>query len=297
MNRLRTWFSYSIYPLIVGGGALIVFGIGNNFNLWLIVPPVLIAAAATVMILERVLPYEKEPTPAPLAVDATHYIVNYGIKQAALMLYAQLVGSFGVFGFLWISSWSFAAQAILALVIIDFFLYAIHRLSHENEFLWRFHELHHSSEQLYWVNGEKRHLLHQIIEGLPGITVVMLLGAPSTAVVAALAILTLNMMLQHANIDYRAGVLRYVFSVAELHRWHHLRDAEKSRVNFGAWLIVWDLLFQTYSYPAGRVSWNKNRNEIGVEDSHPQTYFAQFLHPFKNIAARRLKSREVERAQ
>ena len=283
MNKFERFFSYLIYPIIVwGGGAIIISALGNNVNYWLVIAPVLIAAAVLVTFLERVMPYETNPESPPLAADAAHYLVNYLIKQSALILYAQLVGLFGIFGDWWNERLPFAAQVILALVVIDFFLYAVHRRSHENNFLWRFHALHHSSEQLYWLNGEKRHPLHQIMEGLPGITVVMLLGAPAPAVVAALAILALNMMLQHGNVDYRAGILRRVFSVAELHRWHHLRDAERSKVNFGAWLVVWDMIFGTYRNPAaGRVSWDKSNNEIGVEEAHPKTYFGQVLYPFK----------------
>ena len=282
MNKLQGLFSYLIYPFIVwGGGAILIFAIGSNVNYWLVVPPLLIAAATIVTVLERILPYETNPESPPLATDAAHYLVNYFIKQSALIMYAQLVASIGVFGDWWSKSLPFAAQVILVLVVIDFFLYAVHRRSHENSFLWRFHALHHSSEQLYWLNGEKRHPLHQIMEGLPGITVVMLLGAPAPVVVAALAILALNMMLQHGNIDYRAGILRRVFSVAELHRWHHLRDAERSKVNFGAWLVIWDMIFGTYSDPAGQVRWDKSKNEIGVEEAHPKTYFRQLLYPFK----------------
>lgn len=291
---LKKIFQYSIYPLIVGIGAtVIIYTIGNNTNYWLIIPPVLISVAVLVFILERILPYETNPESPPLAADITHYAVNYGIKQFALMFYAQMVGTFGIFGKLWTDYLPFALQVLLALVVIDFFLYAVHRISHENSVLWRFHMLHHSSEQLYWVNGEKRHPLHQIIEGLPGITAVMVLGAPPAAVVSALAILSLNMMLQHGNIDYRAGILRYVFSVAELHRWHHVRDDERSKVNFGAWLVFWDLIFGTYSNPPGKVSWNKNANEIGVEEVHPKTYFAQILFPFQIIFKRKRAATKV----
>lgn len=284
MDKLKHFFSYLIYPGVVwGGGAFIIFALGNNWNYWLIIPPTLISAAVAVTVLEQLLPYETNPESPPLLTDAAHYLVNYSIKQSALMLYGYFVGMFGIFGKWWSDTLPFAAQVILALIVIDFFLYLVHRWSHENDFLWQFHALHHSSEQLYWVNGEKRHPFHQIMEGLPGITVVMLLGAPAPAVIAALGILALNMMLQHGNINYRAGFLRYIFSVAELHRWHHLRDAEQSKVNYGAWLVLWDLVFGTYSNPAGKVTWNKNQNEIGVQEPHPKKYFRQILFPFKRI--------------
>lgn len=279
----RRVLSYFVYPVIVlGGGAAIVWALGAGLPSAVAVGAVTIAGAVGVTALERLLPYEPSwnRSAGDAAADATHYVVNLATKQSALALYGALVARAGVFAEVWPRSWPLAAQALVALVVVDVCLYSVHRLSHANHFLWRLHAVHHASRRLYWVNGEKRHPLHQILEGLPGVTALMLVGAPQAALVAALGILGLNMMLQHGNVAYRAGWLRYVFSVAELHRWHHRRSADESRVNFGAFFAVWDVVLGTYFNDPHTAP----VREVGVDElpAVPDDYTGQLAWPFRS---------------
>lgn len=284
--------SVALYPLLVlGGGASIVILMSRGATAVAAVLPVTVTVAIAVAVLERWYPYEPgwNEDLGDRAADWIHYFVNYGVKQASLWLYAFLLDHLSIAAGVWPSSWPFAAQAVLALVLVDLCLYAVHRASHESDLLWRFHAIHHSSARLYWVNGEKRHPLHQIAEGLPGVTALMIMGAPARVVVAALAVLGLNMMLQHANIDYRARALRYVFSVAELHRLHHRSSAAESKVNFGAWLAVWDLLFGSYENPDRAAAVRR----VGVEDEpeFPTAYTEHLVWPFRDPDSRALRVR------
>ena len=286
--RARAFVSLFVYPVVVlGGGGAIVWALEAGLQSAFAVGAVTVAAAVGVTALEQLLPYEPlwNRSAGDAATDATHYVVNLAIKQSALALYGALVARAGVFADVWPHSWPLAAEALLALAIVDASLYGVHRWSHTNRFLWRLHAVHHSSRRLYWVNGEKRHPLHQILEGLPGVTALMLVGAPQVALVAALAMLGLNMMLQHGNVDYRAGWLRYVFSVAELHRWHHRPSADESRVNFGAFFAVWDLVFGTYFN--GRQT--TPVREVGVDERPgvPDDYAGQLAWPFRSVETER----------
>lgn len=281
MTLLKSVGPFFIYPLLVlGGGTLIILGLGAGFPSAKVVLPVLVVSALCVGCLERLLPYEPDWNRShdDALTDGVHYVVNFSLKQGSLMLYAVLVGKLSC-GTWWPSGWPFGLQVVLCLGIIDLFLYLVHRWSHHNEILWSFHAIHHSSKRLYWVNGEKRHPVHQLLEGMPGVTVVMLLGAPHQVVVGALAILGINMMLQHGNIAYRAGWLRFVFCVAELHRWHHQQEADRSKVNFGAFFAVWDLLFNTYRSHSGHLT----SDEVGIETetNFPTAYAKQLRWPFK----------------
>jgi sterol desaturase/sphingolipid hydroxylase (fatty acid hydroxylase superfamily) len=107
----------------------------------------------------------------------------------------------------------------------------------------------------------------------------MLLGTPPYIVQSALSILALNMMLQHSNIHYRAGLLKYIFCVAEVHRWHHHKNVIKSRINFGAFFALWDHLFGSFKFTKETL---KN-DELGIEDSSnpSQNYAHQLYYPFK----------------
>ncbi|MBI4749315.1 MAG: sterol desaturase family protein [Acidobacteria bacterium] len=281
MTLLKSVLSFFIYPtLVLGGGAIIILGLGAGLQSIQVVLPVMVVSALCVGCLERLLPYEPDWNHShhDTLTDVLHYLVNFGIKQVSLMLYAVLVDRL-LFADWWPVEWPLALQVGVCLAIIDLFLYLVHRWSHSNEILWRFHAVHHSSKRLYWVNGEKRHPLHQVLEGVPGVTLVLVLGAPYPVVVGALAILGINMMLQHGNIDYRAGWLRFVFCVAELHRWHHQKEADRSNVNFGAFFAVWDLLFKTYRSHSGHLT----TRDVGIEGEpdFPTAYSAQLRWPLK----------------
>lgn len=259
----------------------ITTGIERGWPSYFVVVSVLLLIGTLVFFAERGLPYKPTwlESKGDLSLDTVYYVVNYGIKIVAQLLFAFAVGQVE-FLKVFPGRWALVWQALLALAVIDFFLFLAHWLSHQWVWLWRLHAVHHSSERLYFLNGEKRHALHQIIEGLPGITVCLVLGASPQAVAAALGILGVNMLLQHCNVDYRTGWLKQVFSVAELHRWHHRTDYQDAQCNYGAWLVVWDRLFGTY-YAAERVYTQVGRVGIGEEPDFPRTYWQQFLYPFR----------------
>ena len=206
----------------------------------------------------------------------------------ALISYAATVKHISVLSFLWPTNQPFIMQVLLTLIIMDFFLYWVHRLSHKYDFLWYFHTIHHGSEHLYWLNGEKRHPIHQIMEGLPGITLLALLGTPQIVLIAALTILSINMLLQHGNVNYKAGLLRYIFAVGENHRWHHEKNKVKNHANYGAVFIFWDIFFGTYYYD----EFDSRVLEVGInsEQELPKTYLKQFYYPFKQIGDKEVGS-------
>ncbi|HHL52932.1 MAG TPA: sterol desaturase family protein [Flammeovirgaceae bacterium] len=279
---LKKVFQYGIYPAVMlSASAILIYGMQQGYNYYVVSLSTIAIFGAFIFFLERQMPYNKSWLQGDdWNLDFLYYIINYFIK-----IIAQ-------FQFLWLSEWfafpkvfpttlPFWLQVILALTIIDFFIYAIHLFSHKNMFLWRLHAIHHSAERLYFLNGEKRHALHQILEGAPGIIVCLIIGTPQSVLVTALAILAINMFMQHTNLDYKAGFLKKIFSVAELHRWHHRADFKDAQVNYGAWLIIWDYLFGTvYDKP----EMARNLGEIGIkeEPAFPKTYAKQFLYPFNS---------------
>jgi sterol desaturase/sphingolipid hydroxylase (fatty acid hydroxylase superfamily) len=106
------------------------------------------------------------------------------------------------------------------------------------------------------------------------------MGTLYEVLVAALGILAINMTLQHCNVDYKSGFLKHIFSVADLHRWHHRAEYKDAQVNYGAGLIIWDRMFGTY-YNDPKMY--REIGEIGIkeEPNFPKNYVDQFLYPFK----------------
>ena len=86
-------------------------------------------------------------------------------------------------------------------------------------------------------------------------------------------------MFQHAKIQLRLGPLNWIFSMTELHRWHHSRDKREGNSNYGANLIVWDVLFGTRFLPEER---ELDPEHIGISNmpNFPQRYLGQLMSPF-----------------
>lgn len=147
---------------------------------WPLVPAVLVASAAVVALLERVQPYAPEwnADDGEARLDAFHLLGNIVVSQLSLVLFALARDAWDGLT-IWPSTWPFWAQALLALVVVDLGLYVIHRPSHGLRWLWRLHAIHHSSRRIYWVNGQRRHLLHELIEGAPGVLLLFVAGAPT----------------------------------------------------------------------------------------------------------------------
>ena len=83
----------------------------------------------------------------------------------------------------------------------------------------------------------------------------------------------------------RIGPLNWIFSMAELHRWHHSKTVREANSNYGQNLIIWDVVFGTRYLPADR----EPPKEIGLADlpAYPMGWLAQQLAPFRWSAIRR----------
>ncbi len=179
---------------------------------------------------------------------------------------------------LWPEHWPLLAQLPLALVAAEFFQYWSHRLSHEWEPLWRLHATHHSAPRLYFLNAARFHPLDIAIDTAAGLIPLVLLSCPA-GVIASFALFTgVFGYLQHANVRVALGPLNYVFSMAELHRWHHAQNLREANTNYGSNLIVWDLVFGTFFWPRDRTP--PERIGIPALSAFPQTYWGQLASPF-----------------
>jgi len=180
---------------------------------------------------------------------------------------------------LWPSDWPLAGQLVLALVVVEFFQYWLHRLEHEQDWLWRFHATHHSAPRLYWLNAARFHFVDIALLNLGYVAPLVALGAGEPVFVLWLVASSVHGICQHANMKIRCGPLNWVFSMAELHRWHHSRLVEESNTNYGQTLILWDLVFGTRFLPRDR----EPPADIGIAklSAFPTNWFGQLLSPLR----------------
>lgn len=279
----RTALGYLLWPLLLAA-ALALTGAGMHtshavmwFNL------VYFGFAATIGILERLMPHE----PAWLENDRqtlanlAHTLLNKGLVQVLVVVTASvgLAGAVqppaGSTEGLWPGAWPMGAQVILALAMAEFGLYWAHRLAHEVPLLWRFHAVHHSVTRLWFVNTGRFHFVDTFVSIVMSQPLLYVVGAPKEVFLWVAAVTAFIGMLTHCNIEMRFGIVNYVFNTPGLHRWHHSMDAAEGNKNYGENLMVWDLVFATFFNPGRRPPVN-----IGIAEPMPAGFLAQLSYPF-----------------
>jgi len=281
-------FTYATFPLVFGGAmGLGIVGMGRGWDPVWTAMGLTAAVVLALLVLERVHPYHHEwlRSQGDLRTDLLHNLVNFWIPEVYTVLFvggftaasAWLSGAVGAS--LWPSNWPLVLQLLLALVIGELGTYWIHRLMHENAFLWRFHAAHHSAPRLYWLNAGRFHPIDLFSQQFLGITPLILLGADARVIALHTLFTAIHGLFQHCNVDIRLGPLNWFFSMAELHRWHHSKRLEEANTNYGANLILWDIVFRSRFFPNDR----KPPTEIGIETmpKFPGGYWAHLASPFR----------------
>lgn len=185
----------------------------------------------------------------------------------------------GSLSFIKVNTWPVWLQYILMFVVADFIQWNIHRLLHRVPWLWEFHKLHHSVKEMGFAAHLRFHWMETVIykslQYIPlaffgfGLTDFFMLH------MIALAIGHLN----HANIAWTWGPLRWLLNSPAMHIWHHAKHLPGSYpygVNFGLSLSVWDYLFKTAYIP------HDGRDiELGFENEEPfpRGFFKQVIYP------------------
>ena len=186
----------------------------------------------------------------------------------------------------WPTAWPLTLQVLLACVAAELFAYWPHRWMHENAFLWRFHSIHHSSKRVYWLNAIRAHPGEHLFRGFISSLPLAVLGAPPEVLAYWMVLSRVGGLFQHANIDFSLGPFAWIFSIGELHRWHHSARRREADHNYGDTFIFWDTVFGTRYLPRDRPA----PQEVGIGglEAFPSGWWAQQIAPFRYA--------EIERA-
>ena len=283
---VRQVLRFTVFPGVFGGSlGATWWGLQEGYSPVLLVFAVTTIAALTVTVMEHVLPYQRAWSKSHGDVPTDLF---YGVFSllAAPRLFEPLILS----SLLWLASsspsvteiwpteWPWLIQLATAMVIAELGSYAWHRLMHEWEPLFRLHATHHSVPRLYWLNATRFHPLDNVTMYALHVLPLVVLGVEESVLVGLTVWSLVHGFFQHANIDVRLGPLNYVFSMAELHRWHHSTVPAEANHNYGSNLILWDLVFGTFYWPRQR----QPPVNIGLYDlpTFPQRVVPQLLSPF-----------------
>ena len=268
--------------------AVSVIAIERGWNVGITLAGISAFTVVLVAVLERVHPEYPgwNRSRGDMRVDALHAVVSMitlpellkiGLSATLLMAASRLSGWVG-FG-VWPHDWPLALQLLLAMLISQFGEYWLHRLEHTTMLLWRLHATHHSPDHLYFLNAARFHPLDTTLSFTVATGPLLALGAGPPVLLLFTAWVAVHGLFQHCNVHLRLGPLNYVFSMAELHRWHHSLRLKEANANYGNNIILWDIVFGTFFHPRDRDA----SEAVGLSNmpDFPRDYLGQILSPFK----------------
>lgn len=215
-------------------------------------------------------------------------LVGYNsLSMVGVELFSAFLGMFGITNLVAfeVASWPHWAQLLTMFLLVDFISWWTHRLLHRVPFLWKFHKVHHSVKQMGFAAHLRYHWMETIVyKSIQYVPLAMIgFGLQDFFIIhmVALAIGHIN----HANLDWDYGPLRFVLNNPKMHIWHHAKDIGNNHygVNFGISLSAWDYIFGTAYIP------HDGRDiELGYpgDESMPEGFIGQSIAPFKPERAR-----------
>lgn len=271
-------YGYVPFMLIGIDGTAVYLAARGAAEIWL--AGLIVMAVACSFVAERILPYRREWNSGidDAGRDATHAVVNETSILASVAV-IPLLAAMTPFHRWWPESLPFVAQVLLAVLVADFGITTIHLASHKVGWLWRLHAVHHSIRRFYGLNGLMKHPLHQAVEMIGGVLPLIIMGIPVQVASVLAVCVAVQLLLQHANVDYRVGKLRSVLALNEGHRFHHLKWAGIGDVNFGLFTLLWDHLYRTYSFDPQR-RFTSDDLGMAAKPHYPTSYVQQLVEPF-----------------
>jgi sterol desaturase/sphingolipid hydroxylase (fatty acid hydroxylase superfamily) len=165
-------------------------------------------------------------------------------------------------------------------LVSDFVQWNTHRLLHRSNFLWNFHKVHHSVKEMGFAAHLRYHWMEPVVyKSLLYIPIAIIGGfdAQDVAIVYFFSIIIGH--LNHANLGWDYGILKYIFNNPKMHIWHHAKELPQHvryGVNFGLTLSLWDYIFKTDFIPH-----NGRDIELGFEgdEKFPKDFIGQEMYP------------------
>jgi sterol desaturase/sphingolipid hydroxylase (fatty acid hydroxylase superfamily) len=174
----------------------------------------------------------------------------------------------------WAMHLPFVVQAALALFLIEFGQYWLHRLMH-NSFLWWTHAPHHHITQLNAFKGLVGNPLELFLVSL---SVLALFDFQTNALFCAFNLLVAVSAFAHANVRFDPPRwYAFIFTTVEAHSLHHAVGFKETRCNYANALILCDRMFGTFRKGEAAVVGQDERTRLRIRQ--------QFMFPLRPLLA------------
>jgi sterol desaturase/sphingolipid hydroxylase (fatty acid hydroxylase superfamily) len=175
----------------------------------------------------------------------------------------------------WAMHLPFVVQVALALFLIEFGQYWMHRLMH-NSFLWWTHAPHHHITQL---NAAKGLVGNPVELFLVSVSVIAVFDLPQNAIFCAFNIVGAVSSFAHANVRFDPPRwYSYIFTTVEAHSLHHSVGFKETRCNYANSLILCDRMCGTFREGEGEVVGQDERKRLSIRQ--------QFIFPLRPLIAK-----------
>lgn len=139
-------------------------------------------------------------------------------------------------------------KTILAVVLLDAWMYCWHRLNHRIPLFWRFHRMHHSDPHMDVSTATRFHWGELAFSTLFRLLLIPLLGLESWQIILYGLLVYFSTQFHHANISLGRldSLLRWLFVTPDMHKIHHSRLHQEFNSNYSTVFSCWDRLARTY---------------------------------------------------
>jgi sterol desaturase/sphingolipid hydroxylase (fatty acid hydroxylase superfamily)/protein-tyrosine-phosphatase len=133
---------------------------------------------------------------------------------------------------------------VLALVLLDGWMYVWHRANHGIPFLWRFHRMHHSDRHMDVTTATRFHLGEHIGGAVLRLGLIPLLGFEIWNLVVYDTLVIAITQFHHADISIGRWDrwLRWLVVTPNMHKVHHSDWRPETDSNYSTLLSIWDRL-------------------------------------------------------
>ncbi len=252
----------------------------------------LISISLLVWFLEILFPWRKEQSifRKDFWLDAFYMFFNFFIFAIVISGVYDLLGvlfnNLGItaksLSIIDISNLPMWSQLLIFFILLDFVQWFTHVLLHRYNVLWRFHKVHHSVKEMGFAAHLRYHWMENILYKPLKVFAVMLLGGfePQQAYIVHFIAISIG-HLNHSNIKFTYGPLKYVFNNPVMHLYHHAYTLPEGShgVNYGISLSLWDYIFKTSYIPE-----DSGKIKLGYSDDNkmPKSFFGQLFYGFSS---------------
>lgn len=194
--------------------------------------------------------------------------------------YFEIRNYFGM-GLFWKLSWPFWLKTVVGFIILDLWLYIIHKANHRIPFLWEFHKAHHTDTQIDASTASRFHpgqVFFSIFLDLPFMA---LIGFQPIQLLYFIITFRIIEIFQHSNIVFPEiinKIAEKIIVTPTFHRFHHSQEVQQTNSNYGVFFSFWDRIFHS------KCSANSEKEiKFGLKDYSDakwQTLFGILRTPF-----------------